>query len=456
LSAVDAVRAALARITDRDARLAAFVAVRSEQALTEAAAVDARPDLADLPLAGVPVAVKECLPDDEHVLVRRLRAAGAVVVGRTAMPEAALWPTTDRPGAITRNPWDPSRTAGGSSGGSAAAVASGMVPIAHGSDGLGSIRIPASACGLVGVKPGPGVVLPVAPGGPFAGDARRPSSGAGPDGVDDALPPDDDWFGLSVDGPLATTVADAALLLSVLAGRPELAEPDDVPAGLRVAASIRPPVTGVPIDREVARAVFATAAALQSTGARVRRVSPSYPTTAAAAILVRWFAAAARTAAQAAQSTLAAPPGVAGVAGDSAGPGALQVRTRRHAALGRRVARLVRPQDAEAFRQVAGRFFAEHDVLVTPVLPNGPLPAAAWSGRSWTANTVSALVNTAGFPGAWNLAGLPAVCLPAGRHSVTGLPIGVQLVGAPGSERLLLGVAAELERLRPWPRVAGR
>lgn len=450
LTAVDATRSALARIEADDPRLAAFVRVRAEQALAEAAAVDARPDRDDLPLAGVPVAIKDCLQPEGGVLVDRLRAAGAVVVGTTAMPEAALWPTTDRPGAVTRNPWDPTRTAGGSSGGSAAAVAAGMVPIAHGSDGLGSIRIPAAACGLVGIKPGPGVVLPVVPGGPFTADAdRRPApapatgDGAGPaaassTGDSETPPPDDDWFGLSVDGSLATTVADAALLLSVLSGRPELAEPGEIPDGLRVAASISPPVRGVRIDREVARAVFATAARLESAGARIRRASPRYPTVAAAAILARWFAAAAKTAVR------------------TADPQGLQSRTRRHAALGRLTARLVRPQDAEAFRRVVEEFFADHDVLVTPVLPNGPLPAHTWSQRSWAANTVSALVNTAGFPGAWNFAGLPVVCLPAGRHPVTGLPIGVQLVGRPGSEQLLLAAATELERLAPWPRVAPR
>ena len=119
---------------------------------------------------------------------------------------------------------------------------------------------------------------------------------------------------------------------------------------------------------------------------------------------------------------------------------ALQARTRRPAALGLLTVRLVRSQDAEAFRRVAGEFFAEHDVLVAPVLPHGPLRVRSWSQRSWTANVVGALVNTAGLPDAWNFAGLPAMCLHATQHPMAGLPIGVQLVGAPGSERLLLGV----------------
>src|SRR5436190_23034651 len=214
-SATQVVADHLDYIQAQDEALGAFRTVRAAAAITEAEAVDEQEDLANLPLAGVPVAVKENtavagLPtwygsagaragvaEADHEVVRRLRGAGAVVVGTTRMPELGLWALTDDDSAITRNPWRTDRTPGGSSGGAAAAVAAGLVPIAHGNDGLGSVRIPAACCGLVGIKPGRGVV----PAGIGAND----------------------WFGLAEHGILATTVADAALLLSVFADRPELA-----------------------------------------------------------------------------------------------------------------------------------------------------------------------------------------------------------------------------------------
>ena len=167
------------------------------------------------------MAVKELLdPDGDHVVVRRLREAGAVVVGSTRMPEACLWPATDGDGVVTRNPWSREFSAGGSSGGAGAAVAAGLVPMAHGTDGLGSVRIPASCCGLVGVKPGRGVI-PV-------------GLGAG------------DWFGLTEHGVLATTVADAALMLSVLAADPSLAR---VHEPRRASASASPSTRRSPASR---------------------------------------------------------------------------------------------------------------------------------------------------------------------------------------------------------------
>ena len=214
-SPMEHVEAALAAIEEREPKIQAFVTVLAEQARADALALSRRPDLSTLPLAGVPVAIKDVIPVaglpmregsgatsaepkvSDHPVVARLRAAGAVVVGLTTLPELAVWGTTDAPGHITRNPWNLSLTCGGSSGGAAAAVAAGMVPLAHGTDGLGSIRIPSANCGVFGIKPGRGVV---------------PSElGA------------TSWFGMAENGPIATTVDDAALMLSVLADRPELA-----------------------------------------------------------------------------------------------------------------------------------------------------------------------------------------------------------------------------------------
>lgn len=174
VSATQVVADHLDHIDRVDHGLAAFRAVRAGEAITEAEKVDEQEELANLPLAGVPVAVKENTPvaglptwngslaartpvaEADHEVVRRLRGAGAVILGVTRMPELGLWAITDDATAVTRNPWDVRFTPGGSSGGAAAAVAAGLVPIAHGNDGLGSIRIPAACCGLVGLKPGRG------------------------------------------------------------------------------------------------------------------------------------------------------------------------------------------------------------------------------------------------------------------------------------------------------------
>ena len=214
-TAVDAVKAALERVQRHDASIGAFQVVRAERALAEAAALEARADLASLPLAGVPIVIKDSIPvagepmrvgsaatsaepqTADHEVVAHLKAAGAIVIGLTRVPELCVFGTTDSVFGTTKNPWNLSRTSGGSSGGSAAAVASGIATAAHGNDGMGSIRGPAGNCGLVGIKPGGGVV-----------------------------PQDigfDAWGGMSQNGPLATTVADTALGLDVLAGQ----EPGD-------------------------------------------------------------------------------------------------------------------------------------------------------------------------------------------------------------------------------------
>ncbi|HEX2810554.1 MAG TPA: amidase family protein, partial [Kineosporiaceae bacterium] len=324
-------------------------------------------------------------------------------------------------------PWDRSRSAGGSSGGSAAAVAAGLVPIAHGSDGLGSIRIPAAVCGLVGVKPGRNVVQP----------------------WDDSP---ENWYGLAEDGPLATTVDDAALLLAVLADRPDLAVPGGDVAGLRVGVTVNPPLAGIHVDTDVVAAVFEVAVALRAAGMSIRRQRLRYPTSMAWAGTVRWFAMAVPTV-DAAQAVRAqAQPGAAQP--DGGDPALLQARTVRHARMGRAVRRFVRSADEQAWRRQALAFFDTTDVLLAPVLATGALPAHSWSERPWTANVIAALASSGGFTPPWNLAGFPTVSVPAGPHAGTGLPIGVQLVGPPGAEARLLAVAAALEEQRPWQALA--
>jgi amidase len=418
----------LDHIRGQDPRLNAFRVLREGEAAAEAEQVDQQEDLAAATLAGVPVAVKENTPvaglptwrgsaaargpvaESDHEVVRRLRGAGAVVVGTTRMPELGLWGTTDDDIGVTRNPWRTDRTPGGSSGGAAAAVAAGLVPMAHCNDGLGSIRIPAACCGLVGLKPGRGVVVPYRLGGA-------------------------DWFGLAEHGVLATTVADAAAGFAVLAG--QRAGALEEPARLRVAVSLRCPVQGVRADGANRSAVATAARLLLGAGHDTLRAGPTYPTWLGLRGMATWFAAAYRDA-------------------EAAGLGraALQPRTRRHVVLGEWASRrgYVRESDRERWRERSLAFFDSYDLLLTPALAAVPPLAQAWSARPWRANLLANL-RYAPYAAPWNVAGFPAIVVPVGMRS-EGVPVGVQLVGPPGSERLLLAVAGQFEQAAPWPRHA--
>lgn len=427
LSPLEVTEAALDRIAKHDKAIGAFELVRTERALAEAEAMARRPDLGELPLAGVPVAVKDNVPvegepmrngstatsahaqDADHPVVARLRATGAVVVGLTRVPELCVFGATDCATGITRNPWEAGRTAGGSSGGSAAAVASGLVPVAHAADGMGSIRIPAASCGLVGLKPGSGLVP--------AQLGRN------------------DWYGMAENGPLATTVADAALVLSVMAGQPRLAEVREPEHTLRIAASTKAPIAGVRPDVEHERAVVRTVRLLAGAGHRAERSDPPYPAN-PLPLLARW---------------------AGGTSHDAEGleRSRLDRAVRFHAALGDvvRRGRLVHDGDRDRFRSRLAEYFAHHDVLVTPTLAAPPIAAARWGERSW-ARVFAANARYAPYAAPWNFAGYPAISVPAGVHPRTGTPLAVQLVAPDGGEQLLLGVAALLERLAPWPRLA--
>ena len=427
LTARAATEAALARIADRDSAIGAFQVVRSEAALREADAVDQRADRFSLPLAGVPIAIKDNIAvsgepmrngsaatdmtprEFDHELVRRLRRAGAVVVGLTRVPELCVFGATDSVFGTTRNPWNPDRTPGGSSGGAAAAVGAGMIAAAHGNDGMGSIRIPAACCGLVGIKAGHGLV------------PAQLGNGS--------------WFDMAENGPLATTVADCALLLSVMAGRPELSDVSE-PAALRIAVSSRSPIAGVPVDRSWAEAAPAAAGVFREAGHTVRQANPPYGQLLGPSSLARWMA------------------GIELDARLVSDRSRLARRTKAHAAAGRLVLRAGFPKEAgrERWRRRAESFFAVHDVLVTPVLAQSPIRSAAWVERGWLPNLV-ANVRYAPFAAPWNVAGWPALAVPTGVGP-DGMPRVVQLVGRPGSEATLLGLAAQLERRRPWQRVA--
>jgi amidase len=428
VTAVDVVRAHLAHIDAVDARVGAFRVIRRDAALAEAHAVDTALTRFALPLAGVPIAVKdnvavagEVITDGspaytggpasrDHPVVARLRKAGAIVVGITRAPELCLYGTTDGPGTVSRNPWDTARSPAGSSGGSGAAVASGSVPLAHGNDGMGSLRLPAAACGLVTLKPGRGVV--------------PAEIGA------------DSWSGMAENGALATTVADLAVAHAVMAGEEPgpLVEPG---RPLRIGVSTRSPVPGVRADAATRAAVDAVVARLAAAGHTVVRKDPPITPGVAAGAMTRWM--------------VGAEDDAEHLGLDRA---ALQPRSRTHARIGRMVrrARLLRPATAERFRERMVGFFDDVDVLLSPVTTGPPLAARPWHERSFMAN-ITANARWAPWTAAWNLAGLPALVLPAGSQP-DGLPVAVQFVGPPGAEGRLLWLAGELERLQPWRRYA--
>ena len=427
ITATQVVADHLEQISITDPSLDAFRVIRGGEAITEAEKVDDQEDLSNLPLAGVPVAVKEntavaglpvwsgsaaarsAVAEEDHEVVRRLRGAGAVVVGVTRMPEMGLWAVTDDANGPTRNPWDRDRTPGGSSGGAAAAVAAGLVPIAQGNDGLGSIRIPAACCGLVGLKPGRGVV----------------PSDLGTN----------DWFGLVENGVLTTTVADAALGFSVLAGRDpiKLVEPEK----LRIGVSTRSPVVGVRPDQPSVDAVTSASKLLVSAGHDTVAANPRYPTSLGVRVIATWFAAAYREA-------------------ESLDVASLQPRTRRHIRLGKWASRtgLIRQSHRDAWRDASIKFFADNsiDLLLTPAMPVPPPPAETYSSRSWR-QSMSVSIRCGAYVAPWNVAGLPAIVIPVGLRP-DGLPLAVQLVGPPDSEVLLLAVAGQFEVLNPWQRHA--
>jgi len=321
----DVIQAHLDQIARLEPEIHAFQVVLAEPATAEAHALGGRPDLATLPLAGVPVAVKDNVDvagaptrhgsaatsaqparrDDE--LVRRLRAAGCVVIGKTQMPEFAIWPFTEPAAfAATRNPWDSSRTPGGSTGGGAAALAAGMAALALGSDGGGSIRIPAACCGVVGLKPGPGIV-------PLAGGAEQ------------------HWHGLTAFGPLARTVGDAAAALDVLAGANRCTGPVPPPGSLRVAYSAAPATFGARVAPAVRAALAAAVEALREAGHTLVQARPPIPATMGLRFSSRWLA---------------------GIAEDTEGlpAGAMEQRTQKMARRGRRLSRRVKPAAADPFR----------------------------------------------------------------------------------------------------------
>ncbi|GAA1285005.1 amidase family protein [Saccharothrix xinjiangensis] len=427
LTARDLVTECLRRIDRHDRRLNAFRLVFARQALADAEHADAlRARGHDAPLLGVPVAVKEDIPlaglpttrgtaavettaPADAEIVRRLRAAGAVIVGRTRMPELGLWPHTETTWAgATRNPWSPGHTPGGSSGGSAAAVAAGLVGAAIGTDGAGSIRIPAACTGLFGLKPHRDLV-PLTPG-------------------------THTWGGLVAAGPITRHVRDAALLLDVLAPGRDHTAAVTAHRTLRVAVSLRPWGPGIGLHQDVRDAVLDTAGLLTDLGHDVTRLDPDLRELAGSTgFAARYLHHAADT-----EATLDRPD-------------RLDRATRAVAALGRSLpAPAVRAALAQqpGLTDHANRVFADHDLLLTPVLTRPPLRVGQWRRLPTTAALLAAARLTTFLP-LWNITGNPAAAVPAG-HTRTGLPLSVQLVAAPDGEPTILTAAGQLQRARPW------
>ncbi|MEU6315241.1 amidase [Streptomyces sp. NPDC047014] len=446
VSARELTEEALRRIEAAQPRLNAFRSVRAEAALAEADAADRRLAAGErLPLLGVPVAVKDDMDvageytafgcpgtfapkTADSEAVRRLRAAGAVIVGKTQTPELGQWPFTEG-GAFgeTRNPWNPAYTPGGSSGGSAAAVAAGLVPAALGSDGAGSVRIPAAWTHLVGVKPQRGRIS--------------------------TWPEPESFNGLTVNGVLARTVADAALLLDAAAGpHPEdlhhparIAAAEAVraveatgrtPRRLRIALSFGVAFTATPksLHPEVRAAVERLAGRLESLGHEVVPEDPRYGPIGLTFVP-------------------RATSGVRDWAARVPDPALLDPRTheavRTGRILGGPVLRAARRAEAVLGRRV-GEIFGRFDVVLTPTTATGPLRIGALAGLGAMA-TDRAMIAACPYAWTWNVLGWPGVNIPAG-FTGEGLPVGAQLLGPADSEPLLLGLAAQVEAVERWDR----
>ncbi len=444
LSARELVSASLERIGALDPTLNAFIEVDWDGALAEADAIGPGDER---PFAGVPIAVKANVPVQGQCmnfgsrflsghraahnayLVRRLKEAGFVVVGVTNMPEFGILPTTEsRHTGAARNPWDPDRTPGGSSGGAAVAVAAGMLPLAHGNDGGGSLRIPAACCGLVGLKPSRGRV------------SRGPDLG--------------DSF-LSAEGVLTHTVADTAQMLDVLAGyeagdstwAPRPAEPyagavRRDPGRLRVAMSAENPL-GAPADAESVRGMRETGELLASLGHEVEERAPQLPGPEALALFSQVYFTAISLQVTFGELLAGRPPEE-----DEVEP------------LSRAIADIARTTPAVAYLaslaqlQALARgviaFFAEYDLLLTPVLAERPLAIGELTGCGEDPLADFARAGQfAPYAALFNVTGQPAISVPAG-FGEDGLPTAAHLVGRPLGEDTLLQVAAQLEAARPW------
>ena len=439
------VEAALDRIAAMQA-LNAFTLVDAEGAL---AAADAIQPGDPRPFAGVPIAIKELQPvagqpltmgsdlygdyrsDADAYVVRRLREAGFALIGRTSAPEFGILPVTEpRRFGPTRNPWNLDHTPGGSSGGAAAAVAGGILPVAHGSDGAGSIRVPAACCGLVGLKPSRGRIS------------------SGPDLGDNFL---------STNAALTRTVQDTARLLDIMAGyepgdatwAPPPPEPFAVAATralgtLRIGLVTESPL-GTAIDPACVQAARDAAALLESLGHHVEEVTPpNWDQQPLIPIFLTLYAAGVANGVKFGALIRQRPPQAEDVepltwafcqlAATQTGADLLGATTQLqgHA------------------RRMVGWMAASYDLLLTPALGQRPPRIGEIDGCAVEPmGSFQQAMAFSPFTAIWNVTGQPAISLPLYRGK-DGLPLGVQFVGQPLGEAALLALASQLETAAPW------
>jgi amidase len=439
VSPTDLVRLYLERIERLDPQLNAFRVVFAERALLEAEQAEARLKGGDeRPLLGVPIAIKDetdvageinthgtdaftepARADSE--MVRRLREAGAIIIGLTLLPEMAICGFTESATyGITRNPWDPQRSPAGSSGGSAAAVAAGLSPIASAGDGGGSIRLPAASCGLFGLKPQRGRVS--------------------------LAPALEYWNGMAVMGCLSRTVEDTALWLDVVSGgsrEPGAPPPPErsfvesaktPPGRLRIATStLAPRAVAPPIVSDVVKQAVADAGQmLGSLGHQVSQQDPDWGGV-GNNITPRFLR------------------GVSETVAEVPHPERLERRTRGFGRLGSLLPnglfeRALKAREADARRINA--LFDSYDVLVTPVMGGTAIPVRRWEGRG-ALHTVLGMSRFYPYCIPWNHLGNPAMSVPMGI-AADGLPTAVQIIGPRDSESILLSLAAQIESAHPW------
>jgi len=439
VSPKELVQLCLDRIARFDPELNAFRKVFAEKAMLEAEQAEARIKAGEeRPLLGVPIAIKdevdvageinthgtdaftEPAKADSEV-VRRLREAGAIIVGLTLLPEMAICGFTESATyGVTRNPWNPQRTPGGSSGGSGSAVAAGLVPIASAGDGAGSIRIPAASCGLFGLKPSRGRV---------------------------SLAPDTEgWRGMAVEGCLSRSVRDSALWLDIVSGgsqEDEAPPPPDQPFSeavktspgkLRIAYSTRPPRAAAPptVSGEAKQAVADAAEMLRGLGHHTNPRDPDWGNI-GDTISARFL------------------KGVAETVEEVPHPERLESRTRGFGRLGkllpeRLYQQLMARRPAEQARINA--IFDDHDVLLMPVMGGTALPIRRWEGKG-ALQTVLGMSRFYPYCVPWNHLGNPAMSVPFG-FGADDMPLAVQIIGRPGDEATLLSLAAQIEAERPW------
>jgi amidase len=427
----------LERISRIDPKLNAYRVVLGDQARADAKRAEERLAAGDeAPLLGVPVAIKDNVDyagevtthgtaahgepaREDSVIVRRLREAGAVILGKTNLPELAIYGFTESPTwGDTRNPWDPSRTCGGSSGGSGVAVAAGMAAIAHATDGAGSIRYPAAYCGLFGLKP------------------QRNRISLSPDR--------EHWHGLSVSGCNSRTVMDTALYLDAVGGaergdfdspppfeRPLAEAARTKPGKLRIACTTKT-ILPVPKADEVIAAYEETIGLLRSLGHEVTEAAPKL-----GAMVTDFYPLYFR--------------GIRDEAMSLPHPERLSDQTKGFVRLGRLVSdrRLAKVRDRmPAASARIQELWRDHDVLLTPATAQLPVKIGHWRGKG-ALRTINGMSNVYPYAAAWNYTGQPAATIPAG-FTVSGLPRSVMLIARPNDEATLVSLGAQIEAERPW------